>query len=176
MLVAPIQRRYDDLTSKHELKIMQGILQLGILSLTTLCAVHATVLSDSALTLQNWALVAALIIGFRVIKLIIDYCILFTFRINIHLATINQHHSNIWLIASILFFIYLVVQEWLPTVLLWLLPCIVVGLLYVIWCWKLMNLFGWSAKSLCYFTLYFLHTEVLPICLIVVGTRYILTK
>ncbi|MCQ2311472.1 MAG: hypothetical protein MJZ64_06980 [Paludibacteraceae bacterium] len=176
MLVAPIQRRYEDLTSQHTLKILRCIFRFGILSLTVLCAVHAALLPDRTLTLHNWALAAALLIGCHIVKQIIDRYIVFTFRINIHLATINQHRSNIWQLAGVLLFVYIVVQEWLSAAWLWLLPCAIAGLAYLIWWWKLMNLFGWSAKHLCYCTLYFLHAEVLPVGLAVAGTRYILTK
>lgn len=162
MLVSPIQRRYEDASNNPAIRMLQAIFRIATWSLVAACGVQAY-LGIPVLTISNWLLSALIIVAVHALRDILVRYIQLTFRFAIHMPTCRQHRTNIWQMISLVLLGYLIALPWLPIAAQWIIPLVATACYLVAIWWKMINLFGWNIKNVCYITLYWLHLEVIPL-------------
>jgi len=174
-LSAPIQRRYTSGGGHRPLVwLLQGLWELGTLSLVLLVAVAAKTGIKSPITLTHYGLSTAMVAAIVMVKGLMDKCLHYTFGYIVSEKIYYAYRNGLWMVMSMVLWVMLMCKDLLCERALWMIPSAVVVAYYGLLWWKVLQAFGWSGKHIGYSLLYILHLEVLPVVVAAMGVAQLI--
>lgn len=164
------ERLYGEVQQNIVEELIINIFRIGTLAMALYLYAYRT----GEFRFTTYLLIAALVLGVDMLKLVLSVWINYTFRISKRFAQISAHYNNLWTVICCGIYTAVVVLLNVDNrmAVQWTLFGLTVAAIVLI-AIKWIRIFCTNIRSLLYILLYILTLEVLPLLLMIAGTDYI---